>query len=687
MLGEDLAAGAQLETATLIRRQVARRCVYGVDLNPIAVELARLALWIHTFVPGLPLSYLSHNLVSGNSLTGIGTVAEAVHALDPDVDPEQPTIWRQALLEWIGRSSDALRRLARSTDATMAEVREARADHIAAMSAIEPAAALMDVLVAVRLGEAPTPVLPDDNVLISDPSVTVARGRARELAAVHFPLVFPEVFLRDRPGFDVIVGNPPWDKVRFEEQQFWVSRAPGLNRVPVSQRAAAIERLRQERPTDAEIEVAERQERELLQRLIDGAYELQGRGTHGHHDLAKVFLERAMALLAEDGRLGLVLPRVVLVLGGWRDLRERLLDGAVVTTLQARNKRKWLFDIHSQLMIVFLTRHSASGSPTDVAATIWPAVTTEAGLRAASEANAIKITRLDLEELSDSHVIPWFNGAGDLPVFEAMRQFPRLGRGDGWIHATADSSRWDFSGSGPHRVFVGNDGPGAWQVLMTRHVDAFRIATEEPFQRHVPEPASLQRLGLGVIADNGSAAFAPDHPVIVFRYPTMNDNSRTLIATVLPRTGYVYSKGYAHGLRLLAPADTTRVLALLGFLNSFIADWWTRRFVDRHMTQPVLANLPLPDWDEGQRVAASRIAAELLRRQGTTTLAGGRLLPTTENLAARSSNDLLVDLEVLVMAGFGLGQDELHAVLSDFSDEGCPPALRAALGAEREVEE
>ena len=687
MLGEDVAAGTPLETATLIRRQVARRCVYGVDLNPIAVELARLALWIHTFIPGLPLSYLSHNLVTGNSLTGIGNVAEAVHGLDPAVDAEQPTIWREALLAWIRRSSEALRRLARSTDATTAEIREARADHVAAMSAIEPATVLMDMLVAVRLGEATAPVLPDDHDLISDPSVAETRRRARELSAIHFPVVFPEVFLRDRPGFDVIVGNPPWDKVRFEEQQFWVSRAPGLNRVPASQRAAAIERLRRERPTDAELEVVERQERELLQRLIDGAYELQGRGAHGHHDLAKVFLERALALLADDGRLGLVLPRVALVLGGWRDLRERLLDRAVVTTLQARNKRQWLFDIDSRLMIAFLTRHRVPGVLTEVAATIWPAVTTEAGLRAATDASAIKITRRDLDELSDSHVIPWFNGAGDLPVFEAMRQFPRLGRGEGWIHAAADSSRWDFSGSGPHRGFVGTDRPGAWGVLMTRHVDAFRIATEEPFQRHVREPASLTRLGLGVLDKHGRASYAPDHPVIVYRYPSRNDDARTLIATALPETGYIYSKGYVHGLRLLAPADTTQILALLAYVNSFTADWWTRRFVDRHMTQPVLANLPLPAWDDLRLDAASLLAGELLRRSGTTALAGGRMLPTTDDLAARPSNDLIVELERLVIAGFGLTQGDLRAVLTDFSDDGCPPALRSALGAELETDE
>ena len=71
------------EPSSLLRRQIARRCVYGLDINPIAVELARVSIWIHTFVRGLPMSSLDHNLVCANSLTGIGTVDEALDALVP----------------------------------------------------------------------------------------------------------------------------------------------------------------------------------------------------------------------------------------------------------------------------------------------------------------------------------------------------------------------------------------------------------------------------------------------------------------------------------------------------------------------------------------------------------------------------------------------------------------------------
>ena len=85
-LGEH-ADNVEIETGALLRRQIARRCIYGLDLNLMAVELARLGIWIHTFVPGLPMSALDHNLVVGNSLTGIGTIDEVLDVLEPQRSP------------------------------------------------------------------------------------------------------------------------------------------------------------------------------------------------------------------------------------------------------------------------------------------------------------------------------------------------------------------------------------------------------------------------------------------------------------------------------------------------------------------------------------------------------------------------------------------------------------------------
>jgi hypothetical protein len=121
----DAADGYEIEDSQLVRRLIARKCIYGVDLNPISVELARVSLWIHTFVPGLPLSFLDRTLIVGNSLTGIATVQEAVDALTSS--GAQTGLFDDPIREALKAAEEPLRRLATISDATLDEVDAAKA--------------------------------------------------------------------------------------------------------------------------------------------------------------------------------------------------------------------------------------------------------------------------------------------------------------------------------------------------------------------------------------------------------------------------------------------------------------------------------------------------------------------------------------------------------------------------------
>lgn len=149
-LGKDY-AGEELEDTRLLRRQIARRCIHGVDLNPVAVELARLSIWIYTFVPGLPLSFLDANLVVGNSLAGIATLDEV-----RDLTTEGGT--QISLLDdWGERKLAAARlhldKLARLADANLAEVKDARKAYEAARQVTRPFEEYLTILAASRVDE------------------------------------------------------------------------------------------------------------------------------------------------------------------------------------------------------------------------------------------------------------------------------------------------------------------------------------------------------------------------------------------------------------------------------------------------------------------------------------------------------------------------------------------------------
>jgi hypothetical protein len=293
----------EIEDTQLLRRQIARRCIYGVDLNPIAVELARLSLWVHTFVPGLPLSFLDHSLVVGNSLVGIATIEEASDWLKEILEKPLFSLSAEPL---VGQARMALDRLARLSDANAAEIERAREGFRETRASIKPAEALFDCLAASRMSEdVRIEVLHNASHWMKAPATvedskaySLAKEVLRAIPPLHFPIVFPEVFLRTRSGFDVIIGNPPWEKVRVEDHEFWGRHVPGLRGLNKADRDLLIQGLRKKRPDSVAVW---EHEHEASKTMRDAVRFLPGMDT-GHPDLFRAFTWRFVQLVCEGAR-------------------------------------------------------------------------------------------------------------------------------------------------------------------------------------------------------------------------------------------------------------------------------------------------------------------------------------------------------------------------------------------------
>lgn len=377
-LGDDQVAIAEVDEISLLRRQIARRCIYGLDINQLAVELARLALWIDTFVPGLPMSNLDHGLVCGNTLTGIGTVEEAVnaliprektkkkakpdhradHSLDLDVDETDAPMEsgyqrmvRRAIVDHLATTLPLLEDVASASESTKAELQQSAKLLDEVQQAATPARRLFDAAIATRMGRwQPKMTRPEHVARLSEttePSQIVA-----QINPAHMPVLFPEVFVRENPGFDVLIGNPPWEELKVEERSFWLQYRPGLYGLSDAERVAEINRLRTERSDLIPLlESKKREVQDYLVALRTGPF--PGIGT-GDPELAKAFAWRNWALTRKGGFLGIVLPRTLLNTAGgelWRKevLRESTTDAQVLI-----NTKRWVFDIHPQYAIALI---------------------------------------------------------------------------------------------------------------------------------------------------------------------------------------------------------------------------------------------------------------------------------------------------------------------------------------------
>ena len=234
--------------AEYARRLVAEQCLYGVDLNPLAVELAKLSLWLVTLSKGRPFGFLDHNLRCGDSLLGISRLEQLTELSMAPMAQTQGRLFgksvRQAVEDSLAirlqlrettildiRDVEAIASLDAEARAKIAKSEKIANAFIGLVLVCETAQALERRLATIG-SHADSAVQGNSSVLMSlecvaDNSLREGFFHERMALPFHWPLEFPEVFLREHPGFDAFVGNPPF----LGNKQWKSAHGPSLQRI------------------------------------------------------------------------------------------------------------------------------------------------------------------------------------------------------------------------------------------------------------------------------------------------------------------------------------------------------------------------------------------------------------------------------------------------------------------------
>lgn len=389
---EGGAAGfSQRQAEALCRRLVAVNCLYGVDKNPLAVELAKLALWLEAHAEGLPLTFLDHRLVIGDSLTG-PTWFNLLTT--PGSREPVENLFRDYLLDaFTKRLHDAIAcvvHLEANVGHSLAEITEKVAAKARMDRALMPFRALAAAWSGgVMLG----PTMCDDEayrVLLNTvgqtgdlPPTLLSEGLRRMVAkglglhdvpadrdalyhtmtsgeaipALPYDLTFPEVFHPQgipygAHGFDAVLGNPPWDAIQFKSKEFFASFEFKILDAPTKRERTAIEERLVADPLCGVLFEQYKEAFEEQKRVIDLLYEFQKIYIDGdlcgrQLDAFRVFMERNSKLLTKSGRTGVLVPSAFHANEGATGVRRLYLEKmALICCYSFENKRK-LFEIHS----------------------------------------------------------------------------------------------------------------------------------------------------------------------------------------------------------------------------------------------------------------------------------------------------------------------------------------------------
>jgi len=615
----DVTAG---ERASL-RREIAQRCLYGVDLNPMAVQLARLSLWLATLAADRPLTFLDHHLTAGDSLVG-ATIDDVrrqpTGSRRPQRRPGPLPLFGEAdtaaALEHAVRTRLRLAREADDSPATVAAKEKTLAALGAPGSALDRWSKVLDLWCAGWFwDEGPPPgpgvfaelcerLLHDRGALPADAAARLLRHAAAltdRHRFLHWTLAFPEVFADEEgrplaaPGFDAVIGNPPWDMVRGDSGEGGV---------------------RAERRLDA---------RRLTSFAREaGIYRVE---TRSHVNRYHLFVERALQLTRAGGRLGLVLPSGVVTDAGVAPLRRYLFDRADVESVVGLDNRGGLFPIHRSLRFVLLT--CTAGRPTT-------AVSCRFGMTRAEELDAgsrpLVVTRSLLARLSgpDDLGIPEMSTERALRILEHISaRVPWLSAADGW-HVQFGRELNASDDRGLFTPFTGR--AGARPVLEGKQIEPFRTSVDGCRYE---------------LAADGTPGRVPRRARLAYRDVASATNRLTLIAAVVPAAAVTTHTLFC--LKTPLPIDAQHVLCAL--LNSMVANYLVRTRVNTHVTVSLVSRLPVPVVRPGDPLFA-RLAS--LSRTLATRAEPVETMPEYAELQAR------------VGRLYGLSEEDFEHVLGTF---------------------
>lgn len=376
-------------------RDVVSRCIHGVDRNPMAVELAKVALWIESVSPGQPLGFLDANIRCGDALLGVFDLAVLEDGIPDEAYKPLTGDSKDAAKFYLKANRDAkkgqgtfdfaggggvmpakpiaagLGRIKSMPEDTVAQVEKKRQAFEAwkadpARYATEVACDLYIAAFLMPKTEVPAshlrPMVPTTADVrlklaggnVYGPSEGAAMDVAKAASALHWPLEFPDVMVT-KGGFDVVLGNPPWEVVQLGEEEYFQSRAPEIAELKGAARKKAIAALEQERP---ELFAEFARDKRIFEAMNEfaragGRFDLTAKGKVNTYAL---FAEHFLRLTRDSGRSGVIVQSGIMTDFTTSGFFSHLIASSqLVSALGFDNARRIFPAVHPDTPFVLLT--------------------------------------------------------------------------------------------------------------------------------------------------------------------------------------------------------------------------------------------------------------------------------------------------------------------------------------------
>lgn len=741
------------QTIRRARRSVVQHCIYGVDLNPMAVELAKVSLWINSAVEDKPLSFLDHRIKQGNSL--LGTTPELVSQGVPQdaFETSGGRDWHegnevrkevreqnkgvQAGLGWNWGEQEDYVSLAEQLDAIEEEGIEDIHEKEQLFQAFKDSEALQheklvhDVWTAAfywpldgSIDQYPTPKTveeirrhppePTDAPAEELSGLQSVRAYATNVADeqdfFHWPLEFPSVYAdgEDDRGFDCLLGNPPWEKLNFEEEQFFAVRAPEIaNAANANERSKMIEELEEIKPElYEEYQQASEAAANLMKFMRNSRrYELSGQG---HVNTYALFAEWFANNVDPTGRVGVVVPTGIATDHTTADFFRDIVENRRLVSLYDYNNNKNIFPgVHNSYHFCLFTL-TGEAEPVDEFEVAFGMDEID---QLHDEGRRYYLSREDIKRVNpNTGTLPTFENQEDADLVLGMYETTgvlvdeNVEGGNPWgikisrMFNMADDADlfWtidDFDGDDYERdgnwYKEANGDTRYIPLYESKLIDQYnhRFATfggvsdedldqGDPRQLKPTELDNPQRRAIPRywIDEDEYISMRNDDWHLALRDITNSTNERTTLASLLPRVATGHTLNHIYG------TSPKAALLLMSSFNSFALDFVARQKVGgTHLSHFIVRQLPVPSPDRFKEVlldgdpVRDRVLELALRLSYTATdldpfVAELGIKPEPFQFTGddRPREEIRFELEALLCHVYGISIDDFERLFDTF---------------------
>ena len=724
-------------------RDVARSCIYGVDRNPMAVELTKVALWIETVDPGRPLGFFDAQIRCGDALLGVFDL-KVLEAGIPDVaykpltgdNKDVAKFYEcanrdakagQGRFDFTGGRSDLPTAPLSAEFSDLRNLPEDTVENVEAKAKAYRSLRKKDAFLRTRIGcniyisafllpktgevpsgdaERTVPISKDVWFAIGqgkrgDPITEYAKA-ASKARSLHWPLEFPDIL--GRGGFDVVLGNPPWERIKLQEQEFFATRSPEIANAASKAARDKLIKILEKAPTgsldstlfndfvDAKREVEAISEFVRMPDDDGGRFALTGRGDVNTYPL---FAELSSKLPSEDGRIGIIVKTGIATDTTWAPFFCDLIAKKRIASLFDFENRKLLFpavDSRERFCLLTLGSNEPSAtfafflmSPADIHQSdrvfslsptqirrLSPNTGTAPVFRTSDDALLTAKIYSHLPVLIDKSVggrgNPWpislrtmfhKTNASNAGHLKSAAEPDVLARPDSWLPTHEGGYGFQFD----HR-FGTFDGQTVRTVTAEEHAS---VEFEPDFELATDKDEYLRMIGNWEVSLTAPAFLG-------FRRVASATNERTCIATILPNQPMTYGWILLIGLSSLDQAK------LAGNLNSLVFDYCLRNSLSQpSIPQGTFEQCPVCPPDFYTEPRAAFITPKVLELTYTSlSLAsfardlGYDGLPFTWDDERRAH--LRAELDAFYARAYNLTRDELCYILdpADVKGPDCP---------------